>query len=459
MSRTNRTYDEIQVGESGSVTRVCTADDFIIFAHATGNLNPIHLPEVAGENAVAPGMYVGSLFSAVIGNVLPGVGSIYQSQTLRFHRRVKVGEELTAKLTVIEKGKDRLVTFDCKLTNERGDLISDGIGTVTAPDQKITMEDTRLGPLVIKKHEKYHNLLAKARSLGATPTAVAYPCDEVSLRGPIEAAEQGLIEPILIGPADKIQALAAQFHLSIERYRLVPVATPHAAASKAVELVHAGEAKMVMKGSLHSDELLHEVIKSQGGLRTGRRISHTFVLDVPGLERPLFVSDAALNIAPDLMTKVDITQNAIDLAQALGNPNPKVAILCAVETVNPAMPATLEAAALSKMAERGQIKGGIVDGPLAMDNAINVEAARTKGINSLVAGNADVLIVPNIESGNMVVKELTFLAHADAAGVVVGALVPVVLTSRADNVVARLASCASAALYGYFRKTGKPWMG
>lgn len=456
MRRSNFTFDEIQIGQSAEITRVCTADDLLVFAHASGNLNPLHLPEISGENTIAPSMYVGCQFSAIIGNLLPGVGSLYHSQTLRFLGRVRIGDELKARMVVTEKNPGRIIKFDCTLTNQKGELISDGVAEVIAPDTKLTSEEFDLGPMVLKKHDKYHRLLSRALKLPPTPTAVAYPCDEVSLRGPIEAAQQGLITPILVGPATLIQELATKHGMVIGQYTLIDCPTAHESADKSVELVHVGKAGMVMKGSLHSDDLLKAVVKSQGGLRTGRRISHVFIMDVPGLERPLLISDAAINILPDLVTKVDITQNAIDMALALGIEKPKVAVLSAVETVNPAMPSSMDAALLSKMAERGQITGGIVDGPLAMDNAISVDAARTKGINSMVAGNADVFIVPNIESGNMMVKELTFLAHADAAGVVVGAKVPIILTSRADNVIARLASCAAAALYGYYRKTGKP---
>ncbi len=457
MSVTNVTFEELQVGQHAEATRVCTADDLVVFAHASGNLNPIHLPDHAGDRAVAPSMWVGSLFSAVIGNILPGVGTLYKSQSLRFHTcRARVGDELTARVSVTGKGPERLATLACQLTNQKGQLVVDGVAEVICPPEKMTLEGIELGPLVVKRHEKYQVVVGRARDLGPTPTAFAYPCDEVSLRGAVEAAEEGLVTPILIGPPDKIRTVAAALGVALDPYDMVPAANATDSAAKAVELVHAGKARMIMKGSLPSADRLKVGDKAQGGLRAGRRISHVFIMDVPGLARPLFVSDAAINIAPDLITKMDITQNAIDLAHALGIAVPKVAVLSAVETVNPAMPSTLDAALLAKMAERGQITGALVDGPLAMDNAIDVGAARTKGIKSMVAGNADILIVPNIESGNMVVKELTFLANADTAGVVVGARVPVVLTSRSDNVVARLASCAAAALYGHFQKTGTP---
>ncbi len=273
------------------------------------------------------------------------------------------------------------------------------------------------------------------------------------------SAEKRLIEPILVGDPARIQAAAKALEADISVFTIVPVSDPHAAAAKAVAMVLDGHANAVMKGEIHSDALLAEVVKKDGGLRTHVRISHVFAMDVPTLDEILYISDAAINIAPDLMTKVDIVQNAVDLARACGIDKPRVGVLSAVETINPAMPSTLDAAILSKMAERGQIKGAIVDGPLAMDNAIDLEAARTKGIVSLVAGQANVLIVPNIEAGNMLAKELTFVARAEAAGLVVGAKAPVMLTSRADNDRARLASCALAQLYQYYRREGRAFGG
>ena len=419
MSRVNRTWDEIAVGDVGELTRVCTADDIVVFVLASGNYNPAHLAPT--PEAVAPSMWVGSLFSSVLGNVLPGPGTTYRSQTLRFHERVHVGDELTIRVTVTDKREDeRLVILDCRLVNQRGELVADGVAEVIAPDHRLKAEDVVLPNLKVMRHDKYRRLIAQARSMGPLNTAVVFPTDAVSLRGAIEAAEAGLINPILVGPADTIRAVADEQGVTLGDARIVDAAQAQEAAARAVKLVHEGAARAVMKGNLHSDELLREVVQSTGGLRTGRRISHVFVMDVPGLERFLLVTDAVINILPPLETKVDIVQNAIDLALALGVSTPKVGILSAVETVNPQIPSTLDAAALSKMAERGQIKGGLVDGPLAMDNAISTEAARTKGLKSLVAGNADVLVVPNLEAGNMVVKELTFLAGADTAGIVVG---------------------------------------
>lgn len=308
----------------------------------------------------------------------------------------------------------------------------------------------------IHRHEKYERLIAAAAGLAPLSAAVAHPCDETSLRGAMEAAEQRLLEPILVGPRQRIVDLAKASGIDIGGAKIVDAPHSVAAAEQAVALVHEGKAELLMKGSLHSDELLSAVTRRDTGLRTGRRISHVFIMDVPTHPQTLFITDAAVNIAPDLLAKRDIIQNAIDLYAALGLGIPKVAILSAVETVNPSIPSTIEAAALCKMADRGQITGGILDGPLAFDNAISLEAARIKGIKSAVAGQAQILVVPDLEAGNMLAKNLTFLSGADAAGLVLGARVPVILTSRADNVRTRMASCAVAALLAHSRRTQEP---
>jgi phosphate acetyltransferase len=307
-----------------------------------------------------------------------------------------------------------------------------------------------------RQHEKYERLIAAAKTLPPLSTAVAYPCDETSLKGAVEAAEKGLIKPILVGPKDKIRGVAQTFSLDLGGLEIIDVPHSHAAAEKAVELVRTGNAELLMKGNLHTDELLAEVLKRDTGLRTERRISHVFVMDVPGHPHTLFITDAAVNIAPDLMAKRDIIQNAIDLYAGLGLGMPKVAILSAIETVTTSIPSTIEAGALCKMADRGQITGGELDGPLAFDNAISPEAARIKGIKSTVAGQAQILVMPDLEAGNMLAKNLTFLSHADAAGIVLGARVPIILTSRADNVRTRLASCAVAVLLRHSQIAKQP---
>jgi phosphotransacetylase len=301
---------------------------------------------------------------------------------------------------------------------------------------------------------KYEQVLERCRHLEPIPTAVAHPCEETALAGALEAAELGLIVPILVGPTAKIEEVARKAGLDLRKTRVVDALHSHAAAEKAVELVRNGEAELLMKGSLHSDEVLAAVVSREGGMRTGRRISHVFLMDVPTYHKVLIVTDAAIAIAPTLEDKVDICQNAIDLAIVLGVAQPKVAILAAVETVNSRMPATIDAACLCKMAERGQIRGGLLDGPLAFDNAISKEAAATKGIVSEVAGDPDILLAPDLEAGNILAKQLTFLAKADSAGLVLGAKVPVILTSRADSVRARIASCAVAMLVAHARRQG-----
>jgi len=308
------------------------------------------------------------------------------------------------------------------------------------------VQDTRTGT------GKYEQLLERCRSLEPIPTAVAHPCDETSLSGAVEAANKGLIVPILVGPRDRIQSAANSAGIDLAKFEIVDAPHSYASAAKAVGLLREAKAELLMKGSLHTDELMGAVVSRDGGLRTARRISHAFVMDVPTYHKVLIVTDGAINIAPTLEDKVDICQNAIDLAVALGREWPSVAILAAVETVTSKMPATIDAAALCKMAERGQIKGAILDGPLAFDNAISKDAAKTKGIHSEVAGDPDILLAPDLEAGNILAKQLTFLAKADSAGIVLGARVPIILTSRADSVRSRIASCAVAMMAAHARR-------
>jgi phosphate acetyltransferase len=303
-------------------------------------------------------------------------------------------------------------------------------------------------------HTKYDRLIAKAKAVPPVSTLVVHPCDETSLRGALDAAEAGLIEPVLVGPAGKIKAVADKFQLKLGAAEIIDAPHSEAAAERAVQLIHEARAQVLMKGSLHTDELMRAVAASKTGLRTERRISHVFVMDVPGYAETLFVTDAAINIFPDLDAKRDIVQNAIDLYTQVGLGTPRVAILSAVETVTSKIPSTIEAAALCKMADRGQITDGILDGPLAFDNAVSIEAARIKGIRSEVAGRAQILVVPDLEAGNMLAKNLALMAKADSAGIVLGARVPIVLTSRADSVRARMASCAVAVLYADARRRG-----
>ena len=448
----NTPYDALRVGMEARYERVCMVDDLYVFANASGNLNPLHLPKEDGDcdgtpEALAPSLWLGALISAVLGNRLPGTGTLYQSQTLKFLGRAYAGDKVVAKVRVLEKLPGSVVRFKTWVERADGMLLVEGEAEVIAPQKQQSFEAADVPGLTVRDHEHFDRLLELARPLPPIPTSVVAPETAVALAGAILAAEQTLIVPILIGCQAKIEAAAAQINADLSGYEIINVPDHDAAAARAVALVHEGRARAVMKGDLHTDQLLRAILKREGGLRTSRRLSHVFVMDVPGLEHLLLVTDAAINIAPNLQTKVDIAQNAIYLALALGITEPKVGVLSAVETVTPSIPSTLDAAILSKMAERGQIKGGLVDGPLAMDNAVDLNAARTKGLTSLVAGRANILLAPNLEAGNMIAKELTFLAHAQAGGLVMGAQVPVILTSRADDDKSRLASCAVAALY------------
>jgi len=456
MIRENRLYDELAIGDTASIKRVCTANDLYIFAHASGNLNPLHMPDEtheAASEAIAPSMWVGALVSAVLGNILPGAGTLYKSQSFDFIDRVHVGDELSVTVTVVDKLAGGRVKLDTRVTGRGGDKVAEGVAEVLAPVRKVRVDQGQVPELLVQRHRHFDRLLQSCEGLEPIVAAVVVPEDKASLGGALLAAERGLIRPVLVGSAEAIATVAKEIGADLSGIDILDVAGDDAAAA-AVELVRTGKAEALMKGHLHTDALLHHVVKHDSGLRTSRRLSHVFVMDVPGLDHVLIVSDAAINIAPDLSAKVDITQNAIDVALALGIARPKVGVLSAVEIVNPQIPSTLDAAVLAKMADRGQIRGAVVDGPLAMDNAIDVAAAKTKGITSLVAGHADVLIVPNLEAGNILAKELVFVA--EAAGLVLGATVPIILTSRADGEKSRLASCAIAALYRAWRAGGQP---
>ena len=456
----NVTFEEIRIGQKASLSRRLTMSDIELFATVSGDINPAHLDEEYAADSlfhkvIGHGMWSGSLISAVLGTLLPGPGTIYLGQDLRFKRPVGLGDVITVTVTAKEKRDDKnVVVFDCVALNQDGKEVVSGQAEVIAPTKKVRRAAHELPQVQVIRHDGHELLLKKCEALAPVPTAVVHPCDESSLKGAVEAAEAGLIDPVLVGPESKIKSLADTYGLDISRYRIVDVAHSHASAETGVKLARVGECEAVMKGSLHTDELMAEVVRKETGLRTGRRLSHVFVMNVPTYPRTLLITDAAINIYPTLEDKVDIVQNAIDLAKVLGVETPKVAILSAVETVNPKIASTLEAAALCKMADRGQIKGGVLDGPLAFDNAISLEAARTKGIVSEVAGQADILLVPDLEAGNMLAKQLSFLANSDAAGIVLGARVPIILTSRADNVRTRLASCAVGALAAASRRRG-----
>ena len=454
----NRTYDELAVGDSAELVRTLRKEDVELFAVLSGDVNPAHVDEDfarsdAFHKVIAHGMWGGALISAVLGTELPGPGTIYLDQTLHFRKPVGIGDTVTVRVTVREKRAENQVVLECRCLNQAAEVVVEGEALVLAPTVKVRRPRAVLPE--IHMHEqgaRYRNLIEATRSMQPLKTAVVHPCDELSITGALEAKGQGLIDPVLVGPLAKVRNAAAAAGRSIDDIELVDVPHSHAAAARAVELARTGVVRALMKGALHTDELMGAVIDATLGLRTERRMSHVFAFDVPTYPKPLLITDAAINIEPDLDAKRDIVQNAIDLARALGISAPKVAILSAVETVYPKIRSTVEAAALCKMVDRGQITGGIVDGPLAFDNAVSRAAASTKAIVSPVAGDADILVVPDLESGNMLAKQLIYLSGAESAGIVLGARVPIVLTSRSDSVLSRLASCALAVLLDHQRQ-------
>lgn len=451
MKLENKTFSEIKIGDEAVFKRLITSDDLYIFAAASGNFNPMHLPAAGagmGE-PIAPGLFLASLISAILGTSLPGAGCLYRSQTLQFHARAHAGEELITRVTVIAKDPSGLLRLSTEVRRAAdNELLISGEAEVEAPKAKLIAEVDDVPGLVVQRHRHFEALIARAQACEPLVTAIVAPEDENSLGGAILAARDCLITPILIGDPKKIQIAAQKIEADLTNYEIIDALLPNDAARLACKLVRSGRANAIMKGQLHTDDLLHPMLDKDEGLRTGRRFTHVFVMDVPGLPQPLLVTDAAINIAPDLTTKVDIVQNAIDLALSIGDGTPpRVGVLSAVETVNPAIQSSIDAALLSKMAERGQIKGGFVEGPLAMDNAVDPAAARTKGLRGEVAGHAQILVVPDIDAGNMLAKQLTFISHAEGAGLMIGARVPVILNSRSDSAMSRLASCAVAVLH------------
>ncbi|QCO57777.1 bifunctional enoyl-CoA hydratase/phosphate acetyltransferase (plasmid) [Pseudorhodobacter turbinis] len=457
----NRTFDELKLGDFAEIKRTLKAEDIELFAIMSGDVNPAHVDaEYASSDmfhkVIAHGMWGGALISTVLGTELPGPGTIYLDQSLSFRGAVGVGDTVTVRVTVAEKTeKHHHVTLDCLCTNQNGDVVIKGQALVIAPTTKVRRPRVTLPEVHLHEPGARFNALVKAAAdLPPVRTGVVHPCDALSLEGALEAHAKGMIIPVLVGPEAKIRAVAAEINRDLTGIEIVDTPHSHAAAETAVALARAGKVDMLMKGKLHTDELLTPILHKDTGLRTERRMTHIFALDVPNYPKPLFISDAAINIFPDLQAKRDIVQNAIDLAIALGIEVPKVALLSAVETVTSSIPSTLEAAALCKMADRGQITGGLLDGPLAFDNAVSLSAAKAKGIRSEVAGLSDILIVPDLEAGNMVAKQLIYLAGAEAAGIVLGARIPIVLTSRADGVMSRLASTAMAQIFVHHNTIG-----
>ena len=448
----NRTFDELAIGESASLVRIAGQNDIDLFAAMSGDVNPAHMDAAFAStdlfgHVVVHGMWTGALISALLGTRLPGPGTIYLDQTLQFRHPVTPGDTITATVTVKEKrvGK-RIVLLDTLCTNQKGDVVLLGTATVIAPATPIALPAMPRPEAAVRRHDRYEAFIREARVRPALRTAIVHPCSPDAIRAALTARDEGLLDPLLIGPEAKIRAAADAAQLSLDGLDIESTEHSHAAAARAVELGAAGKIAALMKGSLHTDELLSAVVATGSGLRTARRISHVYAMDVPAYAKPLMVTDAAVNIAPTLDQKRDICQNAIDLLHLLAVDVPRVAVLAAEETVNPKMPTTLDAAALTVMAARGQITGALVDGPLAFDNAISMAAAQTKGIASTVAGQADILLVPDLEAGNMLAKQLVYFAGADAAGIVLGARLPIILTSRADSVRVCLASAALAKL-------------
>lgn len=459
----NKLFEEINIGDIVEEEKKVSQDDVSLFAVLSKDLNPTHIDldyakDVNLQNTTVHSMLSGALFSSILGTKLPGPGTVYLSQELSFHQSLFTDERIKVSVTVRDKiDEGKIINFYCKVFSlDREILILDGHATVQAPSKKIKYHmENNFNVVVVDKHAKHQELIEKALQYEKSVMAVVYPCDEPSLGGAIGAAEEGLVSPILVGPKSKILEIAQKMGKDLTDYNIIDEQEPHVAAEIAVGLVKEGKADSIMKGSLHTDELMSAVVR---GIRTKSRISHVFYMDTPRYEKPLLITDAAINIEPTFEEKVDIIQNAINFAHSLGIEVPKVAILAAVETVNPKMRSTMEAAALCKMADRGQIKGGTLDGPLAFDNAISLQAAKTKGIKSVVSGHADILVAPNLEAGNIFAKQLEYLADAVSAGIVLGAKVPIALTSRADTQEVRIASAALCCIFANYQK-GKAILG
>jgi phosphate acetyltransferase len=458
----NRTFDEIQIGDSASLVKTLTEKDIEVFAIMSGDINPAHLDKEyvktdVFNKIIAHGMWGGSLLSTVLGTQLPGPGTIYLGQTLKFLHPIFVGDSVTVTVTVVKKNPNKfIVELDCNCTLPNKVVAITGVATVIAPTTKIKREKVALPEMILKEHRHawYDYLMSLNKNFPKLKTAIVHPLDQESLEGAIASAESGIIDPVLIGPKEKINSLAKELNLNIDQYTIIDAKHSHAAVEISVSMVQKGEVEALMKGKLHTDELMEAVIDKKNGLRTARRISHIIALDAPNYPKPLFITDAAININPNLTDKVSIVQNAIDLFIGLKLGTPKVAIVSAVETVNQDIPSTLDATALCKMAERGQITGGILDGPLAFDNAISLESVKNKGIVSQVAGQADIIIVPDLESGNMLYKNMTYFSGIEAAGLVLGASVPIILTSRGSDIASRKVSCAMALIYKRNKESG-----
>lgn len=451
----NRTFDELKIGDSAHIKRTLTQKDIQLFAIMSGDVNPAHIDVQYAKDdlfhqIIAQGMWGAALISTVLGTELPGPGTIYLDQILRFSAPIIPGDTITVTVTVTDKKPEKnIIDLECTCVNQKNIVVISGLATVMAPTVSVKRERIELPKAILKepKGEWYKKLIKLTEKLTPLKTAIVHPVDILALQGAVDAAKEHLIIPILVGPKDKILAVALEGKLDISAYEIISTRHSNESAEVAVKLAKEGRVEALMRGKIHTDELMEPVVSKDTGLLTGRRISHVFYLEAPNYFKPLFLSDAALNIQPNLHEKKDITQNAINLFHTLGFGIPKVAIVCAVETVTESMQSTIDAAALSKMSERGEITGAIVDGPLAFDSAISLESAIEKNIKSEVAGCADIIIVPDMESGNILYKEMSYMSGMEAAGIVMGASVPIILTSRGSNNISRKASCAMALVY------------
>jgi phosphate acetyltransferase len=458
---TNVTFDEIQVGVTKEATVTLTQHQIDVAAIVSGDVDAFYVKGAgAGDARQEPkrteAAGAEAMISILLGARMPGPGTKIMHRDLHFGGDFAAGDKLTARVTVREKRKEgNLVVFDCRVVNQAGKELVTGTVTVAAPTSRLVYDVIKPPHLELRFGDAFAQLIKGCQGCEPIPCAIVHPCDRDSLMGAIEAARRGFIVPVLVGPEDKIRKAGEEAQIDLSPYRIVSMEHSHASAAKSVELARTGEVEALMKGSLHTDEIMGAIVPAAAGLRTSRRISHAFVMDVATYPKMFMITDAAVNIFPDLEVKRDIVQNAIDLGHALGIERPKVGILSAVEVVNPKIPSTLEAAALCKMADRGQITGGILDGPLAFDNAISAQAAKTKGITSPVSGDVDILLAPDLEAANMLFKQLTYLAGGEGAGIVLGTKIPVVLTSRADSIRTRLASVAVMTQVALARRSGK----
>ena len=463
----NRTFDEISTGDAASLKRTLTKEDILLFAAVSGDVNPAHVDEEFArseifQKIIAHGMWGASLISTVLGTVLPGPGAIYVGQSLQFRRPVAIGDEIT--VTVQVQGKNpqkRRVAFDCQCMNQAGEVVITGTAEVIAPEQKVKRPRMALPEVrVHDRYARYRELMRRTEGLQPIRAAIVHPADGLTVVAALEAAKAGLIEPVFVGPEARIRAVAEAEGRSAQDFTIVSTSHSHEAAARAVAMARSAEVDALMKGSLTTEELMSAVAAADTGLRTERQLSHVFALDVPSYPRPIFLTDAVVNVYPTLLDKRDIIRNAVELLHALGQDAPRVAILAALERIEPSINSTMDAAALCKMADRGQITGAIVDGPLAFDTAISSIAAAENAIESPVAGAADILLVPDLEVGQMLVQQLESLAGVRTAGLVLGARVPIVLSGPGDTEGTLTASCALALLLAHSRKhqatIGKP---